>query len=66
MTLTEASEESGIPLITLKVACQRYVRTGGAKGLRATKKRGAKNWFVTRAALKQFKDHEWNSRQPIA
>lgn len=64
ISLQEAHELSGIPYITLKIAAQRYQRTGGKSGLRATKKKGSANWWTTPAALKRFKEKEWNSRQP--
>jgi hypothetical protein len=63
ITLEEAHDISGIPYITLKVAAQRYQRTGGKSGLKATKKKGSKNWFTTKYDLDRFKNKQWHSRQ---
>lgn len=63
ITLTEAAKESGIPLVTLKAACQRYQRTGGRSGLRGFKKEGSRNWFTTRRSLKNYKNNEWNENR---
>jgi hypothetical protein len=63
ISLQEAHELSNIPYVTLKMAAQRYARTGGKSGLRAIKKKGSPNWWTTRRALDNFKQNEWNENR---
>lgn len=59
ITLTDAAELMGIPYTTLKVAAQRYARTGGVKGLEARKPKGGRDWITTLAAVTKFREDEY-------
>lgn len=64
ISLKTAHEQTGVPIITLKTACQRYARTGGKSGLESKHLEGVRGaWVTTLAAVQTFKDTQWRQRQ---